>query len=212
MAYFPFFIDLECKLCLVVGGGHIAFRKVETLLEFGAKIKLVAPIISDEVGVLSEDIILFNREFEEEDLKGVFLVVAATDDETLNSRISHLCKKQNILVNVVDVKEECSFIFPAYVKKGDITVGVTTGGNSPVISQHIKKKIKEVIPDYFETLVKTLGEYRPIIKEEIDSVQLRTFIYKELAYMGIQEKGDITEEMVRKAIKMGRERYHEKHN
>ena len=117
MAYFPFFMDIEGQRCLIVGGGIVACRKVEVLLDYGPEIVVVSPEMTDRMvryGETADDkVTLLCREYQEEDLDGVDFVVAATADEELNRRISLVCRERRIPVNVVDVREECSFIFPA---------------------------------------------------------------------------------------------------
>lgn len=115
MAYFPFYIDIENKKILVVGGGTVALRKIEKLIPFSPDITVVAPKICDEIKALNVKII--DRRFCDSDLDGAFCVVSATDDETLNGRIFQLCNEKNILVNTVDDKEKCGFIFPAIASK-----------------------------------------------------------------------------------------------
>ena len=120
MAYFPFYIDIENKKILVVGGGTVALRKIEKLMPFSPDITVVAPKICDEIKALNVKII--DRKFCDSDLDGAFCVVSATDDESLNGRIFQLCNEKNILVNTVDDKEKCGFIFGEkrlfYVYKG----------------------------------------------------------------------------------------------
>ena len=138
MGYFPFFIDISAKKCVVVGGGIVAKRKVEKLLPYEPEITVVAPEICEFLR-LCEGITLVEREFEPSDLDGAFMVIGATDNEAVNAEIFRLCTEKNILVNVVDDKEKCGFIFPALVKKGDISIGVSSSGSSPVFSKYIKE-------------------------------------------------------------------------
>ena len=112
MAYFPMFIDIEKKKCLVAGGGTVALRKVRVLLDFGAQITVVAPQIDPQILQLTGNVCVKERTFEPEDLKECVLVVAATDDVTENHRIARMAQKKHIPVNAVDQQEDCSFIFP----------------------------------------------------------------------------------------------------
>ena len=119
MAYFPIFIQLEEEDCLVAGGGRVAQRKVEILLEYGPKIRLVAPRVTDSLWKLGQQgkIQIFLRRFRPEDLEGARLVIAASNDPEVNGSISAACRQQNIPVNVVDVKEEKGII-TAVLEKG----------------------------------------------------------------------------------------------
>lgn len=120
MAYFPMFIDIEKKKCLVAGGGTVALRKVRVLLDFGAQITVVAPQIDPQILQLTGNVCVKERTFEPEDLKECVLVVAATDDVTENHRIARMAQKKHIPVNAVDQQEDCSFIFPSYLKHRDL--------------------------------------------------------------------------------------------
>lgn len=196
MAYFPFFIDINDKQCLIVGGGNVALRKVEVLSSYGVRIKVVAPRICEGILQLQGNIVTEERNFLDSDLEEAFFVIAASDHMELNQYISILCKEKNILVNVVDVKEHCSFLFPALVKKGDLTVGITTAGNSPLVAHDIRVAIEEMLPDYYEELISLLGKYRPRIKEEIPKLKHRTSAFRELTSEGMKAKGKVTEDMV----------------
>ena len=126
MAYFPFYIDIKDKKILVVGGGKVALRKVEKLLQFEPKITVVAPFICDEIRKLGVSII--ERKFIDSDIDDIFCAISATDDEVVNGHIFKLCSEKNILVNTVDDKDKCGFIFPALVNKNGITAGITSSG------------------------------------------------------------------------------------
>lgn len=115
MAYFPFYIDIENKNILVVGGGTVALRKIEKLSPFKPSITVVSRKICEEI--LKFNVKAVEREFYDNDLNGAFCVISATDNEQVNSHIFELCKEKNILVNTVDDKEKCGFIFPALVQK-----------------------------------------------------------------------------------------------
>lgn len=117
MGYFPFFIDIKGKRGLVVGGGRIAAHKVEKLRPFGAKLTVIAPVIRKEL-IEDKSIICLEREFEDSDIREQFFVIAASDNRELNAHIGHICREKGILVNVVDDRENCGFLFPALVKEG----------------------------------------------------------------------------------------------
>ena len=202
MAYFPFFVDIEKQNCLIVGGGIVALRKVEVLLPYDPDISVIAPEFAPELRELAETsaIRLEERAFSMEDLAGRDFVVAATDDQVLNQQISLTCKKERIPVNVVDVKEECSFIFPSIVRDGDIVIGISSGGKSPAVTQYLKKQIREVIPDGYGLLVKQLGEYRDFVKKRVEDVNQRSVIFKRMADMGRDQGCSLNDEMVEELI------------
>jgi siroheme synthase-like protein len=124
------------------------------------------------------------------------MVVAATDDEALNYHISDVCKSMKIPVNAVDMKDACSFIFPAMIKDKDMLVTVSTGGQSPAASAYIKKKIKSNIPDYYGDMIETIGQYRDMILTQVDNSRDRKEIFMELLEYGDAHNGDIPEELV----------------
>ncbi len=205
MAYFPMFVELNNKLCIVIGGGRVAYRKIRALLDFEAKVIAIAPEFCESILTLENQIITKYKSYDTSDIKEADLVIAATSDPDLNKRISRECMEHKIPVNVVDVKEECSFIFPAYVKKGALTVGVTSSGKSPVISQKIKKKINEIIPDYMEELVEILGEAREEVKLSFDREEKRKKVFKQLVELGCLKQGKLTETDIREIIQREKE-------
>lgn len=201
MAYFPFFIDIKDKKCCVIGGGNVAFRKLEALMEFGADVTVISPEISEDIRRLGGKLHIKSVEYQESDLKEAFFVIAATDNPEVNSKISRQCMDNNILVNVVDEKEKCGFIFPAYIKKGDISIGVTTSGKSPIMSHYIKQIIQRSIPDSYAALVSTLGDYRSLVKKEIEDTGIRAEVFKEIALIGTENNGNLTLEEVVSVIR-----------
>jgi len=215
MAYFPIYIELKDKKCVVVGGGKVALRKIEILHQFGAKITIVAPFICDDIYKIEDNtnlednipledkdihITLVKRKFVDLDISEAELVVAATDDEKLNSYISAICKDKNLLVNVVDVKDECSFIFPAIYKKGELVISVSTGGSSPLMAARIRENIESVIPDYYSSLIEFLGDHRDYIKSEIHSQELRKKVYNEFIEIVEINRGYMSLDMINKVI------------
>lgn len=178
MAYFPFYIDIENKKILIVGAGKVALRKAEKLLPFSSNINVVAPKVCDEIKKL--DVKITEREFVESDLDDVFCVVSATDDNALNSRIFDLCSKKNILVNTVDDKEKCGFIFPALVQKNGVTAGITTSGKSPLYAKYLKEMFSGLLDGMNENIVDILWSCRKKIKEQIPDEENRKKAFEQL--------------------------------
>ncbi|MBR2283669.1 MAG: bifunctional precorrin-2 dehydrogenase/sirohydrochlorin ferrochelatase [Ruminococcus sp.] len=172
MGYFPFFVDISGKKCLIAGGGRVALRKIERLLDYSPEITVVSPEICPEIAELS-GIRIIRREFSDSDIDGAFMVIAATDDSALNAHIYQLCNDRNIPVNSVDDKEHCSFIFPALVHRGDITIGISTGGTSPLFAQFIRQTAEEWLDDYHLGIAKLLSAYRPVVRERFDTEKKR---------------------------------------
>ena len=207
MAYFPFMIEIENKKCLVVGGGSIAFHKVKLLAEFGVHIRVVAPKICEPLRKLTEkgmlSVELMEREFQNSDINEMNFVVAATDDRQLNYYISELCRQKNVLINAVDMKEACSFIFPAMIKDKDMLIAVSSGGQSPAAAAYVKKQIQHDIPDYYGNMIETLGEYRDYILEHVDTAGRQKELFNRLLEYGDAHQGEIPKEMVEALIKTG---------
>lgn len=163
MPLFPIFIDLKGRRALIVGGGRVALRKAERLMPYGADICAVAPeFIPGFAGI--PGVTLLERRFEPGDIEGAALVIAATDDGELNAAVSELCRWENIPVNVVDDLEKCSFVFPALVQRGELSVGISTGGASPSAAQYVRRGVEQLVPEGFEGILDFLSAHRAEVK------------------------------------------------
>jgi len=184
MNLFPFFEDIEGKIFLIIGGGKVAERKAALLLRFQANVLIVAPKtdiagtylrtyretgteeegnfrsgLRDAIGS-TEGICILKKEFQEEDLLLADYVIAATDDREENARAAGACRKRGILVNVVDDPELCTFFFPSVVKRGALTVGITTGGSSPSAARLLRERIEELLPRETEGILERMEGFR----------------------------------------------------
>ncbi len=197
MSYFPFFVDIGQKPCLVAGGGMVALRKIEKLLSFGAKITVVSPVFCAEIEEI-KDIHCIQRRFEAKDVEGMLFVIGATNDEAVNQEISDLCREKKIPVNIVDDPKKCTFFFPALVKRGELVTGISTGGGSPLAAQYIRKRVEEVIPADFDRMIVIMAEVRERLKKEIPDMQKREKILREVfALVLVKEEGIAKEEIER---------------
>lgn len=167
MRYYPIFVKLENKHCLVVGAGEVGRRKIQTLADVGpASVTVVdtRPQDADISALLENPNVSFEcREFRDEDLDGKFLVMACTSSEEVNWRISNLCADRGILCNIVDQPEKCSFIVPAQVKRGDLTVAISTAGRSPALAKRIRKELQDSFGDEYAILLNLMGRIRPLM-------------------------------------------------
>ena len=186
MAYFPFFIDIENKKGLIVGGGRIAAHKAEKMKPFGAKIIIIAPDIMEK---LKQDPVFLceERAFVPEDIEGCAFVIAATDDRELNHRISALCQEKGILINVVDDKDYCVFLFPSLVKEGKLTAGISTAGASPQIAAELRSHIARELPNQMEEILDYLESIREPAKKLIADDKIRARFLKETAQLCMDE-------------------------
>ena len=166
MPLFPIFLDLRGKKVLIVGGGHVALRKAERLAPYGASITAVAPEFAPGFAALS-GVTALERLFQPGDVEGAALVIAATDDAELNAAVSELCAWEGIPVNVVDDLALCSFVFPALVRRGELSVGISTGGASPSAAQYIRRLVEEQVPDGFEEILDFLAARRAQLKSAL---------------------------------------------
>jgi len=192
MPYFPLFVDLTDKRILVVGGGKVATHKVKKLLQFGAKITIVAPKVSNELKKLQKErkIKIKRRRFLTGDLKNKDLVVVATDDIKLQERIYKLCTKKGILCNTVDVPEYCSFIFGSTIVRGDLVVAITTSGKAPALSKELRKYLERVLPEDIENLLKELHKLRKKLPKGTKRQKLLTKLAKEY-FQRLESEGEI---------------------
>lgn len=205
MSYFPFFVDLKNKRSLIVGGGVVAARKVETLLNYGVEIVVNAPYICEKMVEYVDKITFEKGLFVDKDISSYFFVVAATDDREVNHKIAQKCHELGVLVNVVDSKEESSFIFPSTIQRGDLSIGVTTSGNSPIVARKVKQDIESQLSIDYETLLKQLGEARKLILNEVEDGQRRKMYFKQLVDLGIEAEGKLTDEMIDRVVNQDEE-------
>lgn len=188
MAYFPMFVDMTERECLIVGGGNVAYRKVMVMLDFGAKVTVVAEDICDELRKFTIDdtankenrITFIKRRFERKDCDGMEMVIAATDDNALNHGIAEYCKAKGIMVNAVDQKADCSFIFPSYIKEKNLVAAFSSSGNSPVLTQYLKGKEKEILTPFLGELNEYMGQIREKVIAEYDTEAERKRVFKEI--------------------------------
>lgn len=160
--YYPIFVDLKDRTVVVVGGGMIAWRKVEALVDSGACVKVIAPRIIDEIACY-ERVEAIRRNYAPGDLEGACLVIAATDDENTNTAVSRDAADRAILCNVVDRPELCSFIVPSVIQKGPIKIAISTGGISPSLSKKMRVDLDRLIGDEYIKLALIMGRIRPLV-------------------------------------------------
>jgi len=193
VAPYPVSLNLDGAACLVVGGGTVALRKIESLLEAGARVTVISPKMLPEIESL-EGIERIKREFRVADLDGRFLVISATDDTSVNEAVAHAAKERRMLVNVVDVPELCNFYVNSLVRRGDLAISISTGGASPALAKRIRKELQECYGEEYAVFLDLMREYRPRIIERVPDAQARQKVFVELVNSGaerlIKEKGE----------------------
>lgn len=179
MAYFPFFVDLTGRTGLLVGGGAVALRKAEKLLPYGPALTVVAPEVLPALTDLP-GVTVIRRPFSPADLEGADFVIAAADDGAVNAQVSALCRGQKRPVNVVDDPARCSFLFPALVRRGSLSVGISTGGSSPTAAIWLKEQIAALLPEGMEEILDWLEAQRPVLKAAIPEENQRARAFSRL--------------------------------
>lgn len=180
MQFLPLFHKLQGRLVLVIGGGEVALRKARLLSDAGAVLRVVAPEIRSELQELAGPGGIFLRGYASSDLQGVALVIAATDDEPLNARISAEAQALGIPVNVVDAPALCSVIFPAIVDRSPLIVAVSSGGDAPVLARLIRAKIETWIPATYGQLANLGKRFRERVKQLFPDVQQRRVFWEDV--------------------------------
>ena len=161
MKYYPVNLDVRDKKCLVVGGGEVGAGKAETLSACGADVTVLSPAFSERCrNLTSGNVRLFEKRYAREDIDGVFLVFAATDDTLLNRTIKQHAEEKNILCNIADWPDGSSFILPASVCRGDLLLTVSTAGKSPAVAKRIRRALEEEFGPEYETLLTLMGRIR----------------------------------------------------
>jgi len=166
MELLPIFLDVKNKPCLVVGGGETAVRKITNLRRAGAAVRVVSPCLDEQLGKLAATGVIAHRQgpFEEADLVGAVLVIAATDDPDVNRHIADIAKRRGLPVNVVDQPAACSFIMPSIIDRSPVVVAVSTSTASPVLARLLRTRLESLIPAGYGRLGALCGRYRDAVK------------------------------------------------
>ncbi|MGH7823268.1 MAG: precorrin-2 dehydrogenase/sirohydrochlorin ferrochelatase family protein, partial [Candidatus Binatia bacterium] len=190
VSYYGVFLDLDGRSCAVVGGGEVAARKVEALLRAGARIRVIAPQAMPGLAARIEagEVAHEARSFRAGDLRGVFLAIAATDDEALNRAVAAEARALCVLVNVVDAPELSSFIAPALLERGDLQVAVSTSGAAPALAAGLRDRIAGEIGPEYAAVLRLLRRVRERLREERRPAPERQRILRELAASDLPER------------------------
>ena len=178
MDYLPIFLAVEGEPCLLVGGSQAAEPKARLLLRAKARLVVVAPALTPQMGALTgeADVTWHDRAFRDRDLDGMRLVVVATDDDALAHRVADAARRRGIPVNVVDRRPLCTFILPSILDRSPLVAAVSTGGAAPILARILRARLETVIPAPFGRLARFLGEIRPMVLRRIaDSTSRRRF-------------------------------------
>ncbi|WP_258189434.1 precorrin-2 dehydrogenase/sirohydrochlorin ferrochelatase family protein [Candidatus Hakubella thermalkaliphila] len=195
------------KSCLVIGGGKVAQRKVEGLVESQASVTVISPSITGVLDALAAQglIRIIRREYQQGDLEGAFLVISATDDEEINQAVFAEASEKGILVNVVDQPELCNFIVPSVVRRGDLVISTSTSGKCPALAKRVRKQIEKQYGLEYQEYLLLLSQAREKIKASYKTEQERGKALERVMDSGILEliragKKDLAEETIERCI------------
>ena len=182
MRYYPIHLDIQNKNCLVVGGGGVGTRKVQTLLKCGANVTVVSPEISDRLRTLAEteSLTLKPRPYRTEDIEGMFLVIGASDDETLNRQISSDAERRNTLCNIADRPEKCNFILPSIVRRDDLVITISTSGKSPALAKKLRKKLERRFGPEYGDFLDLMGAIRSKLLSQAHEPEAHKPLFEQL--------------------------------
>ncbi|MCX7725467.1 MAG: bifunctional precorrin-2 dehydrogenase/sirohydrochlorin ferrochelatase [Chitinispirillaceae bacterium] len=197
---YPVFLNVKGKKCLVIGAGRVALRKIITLLKAEANITVIAENSCKLFNRIEKYVSFQKKKFEDEDItKEYFIVIGATNSKEVNERIYKKACELNIPCNIVDQPQFCTFIVPSVVRKGKITIAISTEGTSPRFTRYVKGKISEAINPMYEELLLYLGELREKVKRELPNSKVRSKFWEKL----------FTEDPIEKIKEIGEKRFKE---
>lgn len=187
--YYPLFLDITGKECLVIGGGSVAERKVLMLLKFNASITVVSPEVTKRLSALSGAgaIRIRQRRYRRSDLERAAVIFACTDDRDVNTRIRKDAAARGIPVNVVDRPQECDFIVPSIIRKGDITIAISTSGLLPMASKKLRKEIEKTVTKDHVVYTRIMAAFRQHLLKAVPDSKKRGIIMKHAGDMDVRE-------------------------
>jgi precorrin-2 dehydrogenase / sirohydrochlorin ferrochelatase len=160
--YYPIYLDIRNKKCVVIGGGEVAERKVRRLLECDADISVIAKAVTPALDIMIKEgrIHRIDDEYNESYIRDAFLVIGATDQNDINARISWDAQEKRLLVNIVDDPDRCNFILPSLLKQGELSIAISTGGKSPALAKKLRQDMEGIYGPEYKTLLGILGNLR----------------------------------------------------
>lgn len=189
--FYPVNLNLDNMEIIIVGGGNVALRKCMNFLDFGKSVTVLAPEFDSRFLELGNKVDLINDIFKEEYIDKFDIVVAATDDKEVNEEIACICRKKSKLINVVDSRDLSDFTVSSYVKRGDLLIGISTGGKIPALSAKIRRDLEEIYDESFVEYVYLLGELREKIIKKYEDKTERKEMLKALVKLDVEELKEI---------------------
>ncbi len=168
VVYYPIFLNIQGKKCVVAGGGKVALRKIKALLDHGANVTVISPRPHPDIAKMfkRKRIHLVQRDYKAGDLKAAAVALACTDTKEINRKVADEARKAGVLVNVADDPEQSDFIIPSSFRRGDLTVAVSTSGVSPALAKKIRSKLEKSFGAEYASLLSMVGEVRYAIKKK----------------------------------------------
>lgn len=189
MRYYPVCLDVKDRHCLVVGGGRVGTRKVNTLLRCGARVTVISPETTDPLDQLAvrDAIVLKKRAYRSSDLDDIFLVIGATDDEALNQRIHQDAEQRQRLCNIADQPRRCNFILPSIIHQGDLMIAISTSGRSPAFAKHLRRQLQDQFGPEYGRLLDLMGAVREKVLAEAHAPEAHKPLFEKLIESGLLE-------------------------
>jgi siroheme synthase-like protein len=177
VAYYPVFLEMKDRPCVVVGGGAVAERKVEGLLASGARLTVISPELTPALAALREEGRLHHiaRPYREGDLEGCEMAVVATDDGAANTEVAREGRRRRVWVNAVDDPDNCDFILPSVIRRGDVVIAASTGGASPALARRLREELEAFLSDEYAPLAELLREVRQELRSRGITVDPETW-------------------------------------
>ena len=185
--YYPVSLDMTDKRCVIIGGGEVAERKAERLIECGAQVVIVSrsltPLLEDRKK--ASKIEQIDADYEKKTLRGAFMVIGATDRDDVNAQVSQDALSLGILVNIVDDPDRCNFILPSLLQQGDLSIAISTGGKSPALARKIREELQQQYGPEFKTLLGIMGSLRKKVLAQGHASGNNKVVFAELVHSDI---------------------------
>jgi precorrin-2 dehydrogenase/sirohydrochlorin ferrochelatase len=201
--YYPLFLDITNRRCVVVGGGDVAERKVGRLLDFGARVVVVGKALTPGLETMKKEgrINHIDADYDQALIDDAFLVIGATDRDDVNAKISRDGKKKRILVNIVDDPDKCDFVLPSLLRQGDLLIAISTGGKSPALAKKLREEMERSFGTEYQTLLEVMGQLREKLVVKGRSSDENRRLFEEVVHSDIlQHIKDKSWEKVKKII------------
>jgi len=180
MRYYPVFLDVRERPCVVVGGGVVAERKAIALFDAGADLSIVSPSLTPALAELAGKGKITHRPktFEEQDLAGAYLVIAATNDPAVNEAVARVCRKNGTLVNVATSPDEGTFVVPSVVERGDLLIAISTCGGSPALARKVREDLERAYGPEYGVFLEKMANLRRRLLHDVADENVRRKVYQ----------------------------------